>query len=435
MICGIDVDALIGGLQDKLNEAKDAALGMVNQLAADAKAEADKLKESMESEIRGWMPELPEMPELPKLPMSVELMALASKMAGYAGDLANNQLPQDAKDAIAKEMAKAKKAFKDSWGEGLEKQGIDLDKLLDALDGKGDLDPCALIPNLQKGADGLITMAPNMPTFPTEGALKEIKSEISASATEAKGAMHTIAETSSANVNAVAKQMQAVQDPTSTASAHDIKQARRAQTPSSSKTNGYALSTAALGSELKDTKEHKFYAGVKTYIVAVDDDLVKPKVYGSRTVYPNYFAHEWPGVYPYFSGGYFPKSSYYNGREMTGFFYKGGIGKGSDNEILRSKSSVKLVGIMNPGDVAMTPTDITTMNEKLQSQYVLAGTKVDSWYKEKHKSIVDEGKYTFHSAFHKNVTQETSKNPNGSSDFYSIIYNFKIYQSTSTSWW
>jgi hypothetical protein len=212
MICGINVDALLGGLQDKLNEAKEAALGMVNQLAADAKAEADKLKESMESEIRGWMAELPELPELPKIPMSVELMALASKMAGYAKDLANDQLPQDAKDAIAQEMAKAKKAFKDSWGEGLEKQGIDLDKLLDALDGKGDLDPCALIPNLQKGVDGLITMAPNMPTFPIEGALKEAKSEISAAATEAKGAIDAVGEVVSANVDVVAKQVKEATD-------------------------------------------------------------------------------------------------------------------------------------------------------------------------------------------------------------------------------
>jgi hypothetical protein len=97
MICGIDVDALLGGLQDKLGEAKKAALGMVNQLAADAKAAADQLKEDMETEIRSWMPELPELPELPKIPMSVELMALVSKLAGYASRLSDPKLTAEEK--------------------------------------------------------------------------------------------------------------------------------------------------------------------------------------------------------------------------------------------------------------------------------------------------------------------------------------------------
>ena len=55
-------------------------------------------------------------------------------------------------------------------------------------------------------------MAPNMPTFPIEGALKEIKSEISAAATEAKGAIDAVGEVVSANVDVVAKQMQKVQN-------------------------------------------------------------------------------------------------------------------------------------------------------------------------------------------------------------------------------
>lgn len=434
MICGIDVDALLGGLQDKLGEAKKAALGMVNQLASDAKEAANQLKEDMETEIRSWMPELPELPELPKIPMSVELMALVSKLAGYASRLSDPKLTAEEKKQINKYISDAKKAFTDEWGPALDKKGINLDALLKVLEG-GDIDPCAIIPNLQKGVDGLIKEAPKMPVFPIEGAEKEIKAVASAAAAAAKTSMNIISDASASNVDVVAKQMQKVQDPTSTKSAHDIKESRKSQTPSSSKTNGYALASSVLSTDLTDTKEHKLYIGAVTYIIVVDDDLVKPKVVGNRTYYPYYFAHEWPGLNPWFSGGYFPGSSFYYGREMTGWFLKTGSGRGSDNEIIGAKGAVELVGIMNPGDVPMTADAIEEMTNKVQKQQISSSKTLDDWYKKEHKDIVEEGKYSFNSAYHKNAIQETSKNPNGASDFYSIIYNFKIYQSTSTSWW
>lgn len=186
MICGIDVDALLGGLQDELKKAKEAALGMVNSSISDAKAAAEKMKADAEAQIRLWMAELPELPELPKIPMSVELMALVSKLTGYATQLSAGNLSQDAKDAINKEIAKAKKAFINEWGDGLDKAGVDLDKLLGLLEG-GSIDPCALIPNLQKGVDGAIELLPNMPKFPIAEGIAELESVVSETADKAKG--------------------------------------------------------------------------------------------------------------------------------------------------------------------------------------------------------------------------------------------------------
>ena len=412
MICGIDVDALIGGLQDKLNEAKDSALAMVDQLAADAKAEAEKLKESMESEIRGWMDELPELPELPKLPMSVELMALASKMAGYAKDLANDQLPQDAKDAIAQEMAKAKKAFKDSWGEGLEKQGIDLDKLLDALDGKGDLDPCALIPNLQKGVDGLITMAPNMPTFPIEGALKEIKSEISAAATEAKGAIDAVGEVVSANVDVVAKQMQKVQDSTSAKTAADMKKARSKKSPSNSK-------TSTIKKKIVDVKEHKQFIGMSTRIIIVED--FEPD---------EWFSH---GYFDWRIGVETPSSSDYKGRTMSGQFFLEGDGAGHENEIYAKHSVMDFGYIINAGNKADTLEVTAANNVKLKEIRAAQVKQTNEFLTKAVDEIEATGEYTFVSGGYKSVIQISEKNPNGSVDSYSVTYNHKVY--TKKGFW
>jgi hypothetical protein len=407
MICGIDVDALLGGLQDKLNEAKDAALGMVNQLAADAKAEADKLKESMEEQIRGWMAELPELPELPKIPMSVELMALASKLAGYASDLANDQLPQDAKDAIAQEMAKAKKAFKDSWGPGLEKQGIDLDKLLDALNGKGDLDPCALIPNLQKGVDGLITMAPNMPTFPIEGALKEIKSEISAAATEAKGAIDAVGEVVSANVDVVAKQMQKVQDSTSAKTADDMKKARSKKSPSNSK-------TSTIKEKIVDVKEHKQFIGMNTRIIIVED--FEPD---------KWFSH---GYFKLLIGYKSKATGDYKGRIMSGQFFFD-----NKNEIYAKHSVIDFGYTINAGNKADTLEVTAANNVKLKEIRAAQVKQTNEFLTKAVNEIEATGEYTFVSGGYKSVIQISEKNPNGSHDSYSVTYNHKVY--TKKGFW
>jgi hypothetical protein len=184
---------------------------MVNQLVDDAKAAAEQMKADAEAQIRLWMAELPELPELPKIPMSIELMALVSKLGGYASDLADGNIPEDLKKEINKKIAAAKKEFKESWGEGLDKAGVDLDAILSALDG-GDIDPCAIIPNLQKGVDGAIELLPNMPKFPIDGALGELKSEISEAATVAKGKLTEFGADVDAGVGAIAKQVKDATD-------------------------------------------------------------------------------------------------------------------------------------------------------------------------------------------------------------------------------
>jgi hypothetical protein len=228
MICGIDVDALLGGLQKELDAAKEKALAMVDQGIAEAKATAEQMKADAIAAIEGWMPPLddPLLPELPKIPMSVELMALVSKLGGYASDLADGNIPEDLKKEINKKIAAAKKEFKESWGEGLDKAGVDLDAILSALDG-GDIDPCAIIPNLQKGVDGAIELLPNMPKFPIDGALGELKSEISEAATAAKGKLTEFGAEVDAGVGAIAKQ---VKDATDDAT---IKLARMGTAPAS----------------------------------------------------------------------------------------------------------------------------------------------------------------------------------------------------------
>jgi len=415
MICGIDVDALIGGLQDKLNEAKDSALAMVDQLAADAKVEAEKLKESMESEIRGWMAELPELPELPKIPMSVEMMALASKLAGYAKDLANEELPQDAKDAIAQEMAKAKKAFKDEWGEALDKQGIDLDKILDALNGGGDIDPCALIPNLQKGVDGLITMAPNMPTFPIEGALKEIKSEISAVATEAKGAIDAVGEVVSANVGVVAKQMQKVQDSASSKTAADMKKSRKAKSPANSK-------TSTIQKKIVDVKEHKQFVGMDTVILLVDD-------FEPETRYSH--GHFW-----FFNDMEMSASGAYKGRTVSGEVFIPGPGKvlnNMGNEIYADHIVIDFGWTLNEGNKATTEEAWAANNVKLKEIKTRQAALADEFLSKKTAELEADG-YTFVSGKFKTLVQVAEKNPNGSHDSYYFTHNVKIYTKNSQGW-
>lgn len=408
MICGINVDALIGGLQDKLNEAKASALGMVNQLAADAKAEAEKLKTSMETEIRGWMAELPEIPELPKIPMSVEMMALASKLAGYAADLANNQLPQDAKDAIAKEIAEAKKAFKDEWGEALDKHGIDLDKILDALNGKEDIDPCALIPNLQKGVDGIITMATNMPTFPIDGALKEVKSEISAVAVEAKGAIDTVGEVVSANVDVVAKQMQKVQDSTSTKTAADMKKARSKKSPSNSK-------TSTIKEKIVDVKEHKLFVGFYTVILIVED--FEPE---------HWWSH---GYFKFYIDLDLPASGVFKGVTMNGKFWL----PGNKEQHKYTQNTMEYVGLNNPGNVASTPAYVAELDAKLKASHKTQQKQHEKFLNKKDAELVATEDYTFVSGKYLTTVLISNKNANGSMDSYTRHYNIKVY--TKKGFW
>jgi|LWDU01.1.fsa_nt_gi hypothetical protein len=206
MICGIDIDALLGGLQDKLNGAKASALGMVDQLAAEAQAAAAELKTSLETQIRSWMPELPAIPPIPGIPMSVDLLSLVSTLQGFASRLSNPTLTEQEKKRVNAEISKAKTAFLDEWGDGLDKKGVSLDTLLSLLDG-GDIDPCAIIPNLQKGVDGLIKSVPNMPVFPIEGALEEIKAIASESAVDVNDNITDSLESSADNVAIVAKEV------------------------------------------------------------------------------------------------------------------------------------------------------------------------------------------------------------------------------------
>ena len=188
MFCGIDIDSKIKDLQNQLSEAKDKALSMVTGLIDDAKAEAEAMKEQIEGSIRGWLKELEDLvPEI-KIPLSVELMALASKLKGYADRLKDPKLTASEKAAINKEIAAARKAFEDEWGPAMEKAGAKLDAILDIINGGGSFDPCALIPNLQKGVDGVIKELPNMPKLPIEEGIAELESVISETADKAKGA-------------------------------------------------------------------------------------------------------------------------------------------------------------------------------------------------------------------------------------------------------
>jgi ElaB/YqjD/DUF883 family membrane-anchored ribosome-binding protein len=188
MFCGIDIDSKIKDLQNQLSGAKDKALSMVTGLIDDAKAEAEAMKGEIEGSIRGWLKELEDLvPEI-KIPLSVELMALASKLKGYADRLKDPKLTASEKAAINKEIADARKAFEDEWGPAMEKAGAKLDAILDIINGGGSFDPCALIPNLQKGVDGVIKELPNMPKLPIEEGIAELESVISETADKAKGA-------------------------------------------------------------------------------------------------------------------------------------------------------------------------------------------------------------------------------------------------------
>jgi hypothetical protein len=189
MICGIDIDALLGGLQDQLNSAKEKALGMVTSTIADAKAEADAMKESIEGELRGWLPKFPpDLPPLPGLPVSVPLLEMAGKLKSLGQRLENPELTAEEKALINKEIGKVRKAFEDEWGPALDKAGVKLDKILGVINGGGSFDPCALIPNIQKGVDGLMKELPKIPKFPFEEGLTEIESVISETTEKASSA-------------------------------------------------------------------------------------------------------------------------------------------------------------------------------------------------------------------------------------------------------
>jgi hypothetical protein len=406
MICGIDVDALLGGLQDKLGEAKKAALGMVNQLAADAKAAADQLKEDMETEIRSWMPELPELPELPKIPMSVELMALVSKLAGYASRLSDPKLTAEEKKQINKYISDAKKAFTDEWGPALDKKGINLDALLKVLEG-GDIDPCAIIPNLQKGVDGLIKEAPKMPVFPIEGAEKEIKAVASAAAADAKGAINAVGEVVSANVDVVAKQMQKVQDSTSAKTADDMKKARSKKSPSNSK-------TSTIKEKIVDVKEHKQFIGMNTRIIIVED--FEPD---------KWFSH---GYFKLLIGYKSKATGDYKGRIMSGQFFFD-----NKNEIYAKHSVIELGYIINAGNKADTPAVTAANNVKLKEIRAAQVKQTNEFLTKSVNEIEATGEYTFVSGGYKSVIQISEKNPNGSHDSYSVTYNHKVY--TKKGFW
>jgi hypothetical protein len=406
MICGIDVDALLGGLQDKLGEAKKAALGMVNQLATDAKEAAKQLKEDMETEIRSWMPELPELPELPKIPMSVELMALVSKLAGYASRLSDPKLTAEEKKQINKYISDAKKAFTDEWGPALDKKGINLDALLKVLEG-GDIDPCAIIPNLQKGVDGLIKEAPKMPVFPIEGAEKEIKAVASAAAADAKGAINAVGEVVSANVDVVAKQMQKVQDSTSAKTADDMKKARSKKSPSNSK-------TSTIKEKIVDVKEHKQFIGMNTRIIIVED--FEPD---------KWFSH---GYFKLLIGYKSKATGDYKGRIMSGQFFFD-----NKNEIYAKHSVIELGYIINAGNKADTPAVTAANNVKLKEIRAAQVKQTNEFLTKAVNEIEATGEYTFVSGGYKSVIQISEKNPNGSHDSYSVTYNHKVY--TKKGFW
>jgi hypothetical protein len=406
MICGIDVDALLGGLQDKLGEAKKAALGMVNQLATDAKEAAKQLKEDMETEIRSWMPELPELPELPKIPMSVELMALVSKLAGYASRLSDPKLTAEEKKQINKYISDAKKAFTDEWGPALDKKGINLDALLKVLEG-GDIDPCAIIPNLQKGVDGLIKEAPKMPVFPIEGAEKEIKAVASAAAADAKGAINAVGEVVSANVDVVAKQMQKVQDSTSAKTADDMKKARSKKSPSNSK-------TSTIKEKIVDVKEHKQFIGMNTRIIIVED--FEPD---------KWFSH---GYFKLLIGYKSKATGDYKGRIMSGQFFFD-----NKNEIYAKHSVIELGYIINAGNKADTPAVTAANNVKLKEIRAAQVKQTNEFLTKSVNEIEATGEYTFVSGGYKSVIQISEKNPNGSHDSYSVTYNHKVY--TKKGFW
>jgi hypothetical protein len=208
MICGIDIDALLGGLQDQLTKAKEKALGMVTSTIADAKAEADAMKSGVEGELRAWLPKFPpDLPPLPGLPVSVPLLEMAGKLKSLGQRLENPELTAEEKALINKEIGKVRKAFEDEWGPALDKAGVSLDKILVVINGPGSFDPCALIPNIQKGVDGLMKELPKIPKFPFEEGLTEIESVISETTEKASSAFKEYNAELDGQVTALASQV------------------------------------------------------------------------------------------------------------------------------------------------------------------------------------------------------------------------------------
>jgi len=218
-ICGIDIDLNLKELQKKLDGAKTEALAAVTAGIEDVKnglkSKADDLKNSFIS----MLPDLPDPKEYIKS-LDGDLAELGTNIA----KLQAGNISQELKDGLNKKIASIKKDLKKDWGEGLDKAGVDLDAIIEAFEGG---DPCAIIPNLQKGEDGIADLLPTAGKFPIDGALGELKSEISEAATVAKGKLTEFGADVDAGVGAIATQVKNATDDAT------IKLARAGKAPAS----------------------------------------------------------------------------------------------------------------------------------------------------------------------------------------------------------
>lgn len=254
MPCGLDVDALLGGLQKELDKAKTEALNMVNSAIGEAEAAANKLKEDMEKQIRDWMPPI-KLPELPKIPMQIEMAALAVKLAGYAKDLSAGNLPPEVRAGINKKIQEAKESFKKEWGDALDENGFDMEEILKQIEALKDLDPCMLIPNIKKDpTTGEAKLEVETPVFPTKLPEAEKPSEKSVSVEKSKEAIESTDLIVAAKVTAVAKEVESAPDDTT------IKEARSSKTPAAAKqVKGADLTYDANGKLVTYTGVWKLY--------------------------------------------------------------------------------------------------------------------------------------------------------------------------------
>jgi|SaaInlV_150m_DNA_3_1039698.scaffolds.fasta_scaffold01095_5 hypothetical protein len=255
MPCGLDVDALLGGLQKELDKAKTEALNMVNSAIGEAEAAANKLKEDMEKQIRDWMPKMPELPELPKIPMQIAMAQKAMLIAKEMEKLAGGNIPPEVRAAAMKKIKEIKESFKKEWGDALDENGFDMEEIFKQIEALKDLDPCMLIPNIKKDpATGKAKLEVETPVFPTKLPEAEEPSKPSASAEKSKEAIESTDLIVAANVTAVAKEVESAPDDTT------IKEARSSKTPSGNKQiKGASVIYDASGKEVTYTGVDLFY--------------------------------------------------------------------------------------------------------------------------------------------------------------------------------
>jgi hypothetical protein len=255
MPCGLDVDALLGGLQKELDDAKELALKYITSPIDKVSKWADEKQEEMEGMIRDWMPPMPEPPKLPKIPMQIAMAQKAMMIAKEMEKLAGGNIPPEVRAAAMKKIKEIKESFKKEWGDALDENGFDMEEIFKQLDALKDLDPCMLIPNIKKDpATGKAKLEVETPVFPTKLPEAEEPSKPSASAEKSKEAIESTDLIVAANVAAVAKEVESAPDDAT------IKKAVTNKTPSGNKQiKGASVIYDRSGKEVTYTGVDLFY--------------------------------------------------------------------------------------------------------------------------------------------------------------------------------